>query len=316
MSTLKPYFWKQTDSRWRNKKIGSMTLGGGGCGPTAIANTISPLLMKNYTPAKVWNYMKKRGYLIPGKGSTWAGITGTLKHYKIDFKVTYNDSEVRKYLEKGCWMVGLCGPSRWTSSGHYITIYKLRKDGKISVSDPYSSSNYCQQDAYLTEYLGCNKCNWIAIDPKAYPGGQQAEPKPEKETKTETLFVDTAAANIRKGRGLNYGVKAVVKRGKKLKVYSLQGGWYRIKSGTYKGYYISETVLTRFEPYKHTFKANLAMNVRKGATKNAEIKGAIKKGTKLTSSKRSGDWLYFPALKGWIRQRSGDGKTIYLTLIK
>ena len=313
--SIKPYFWKQTDSRWRSKSYGGMTLGAGGCGPTSIANIVSPLLQKNYTPAKVWNYMKSKGYLIPGAGSTWAGITATLKHYGIDFDVTYNDSLVRKYLAKGYWMVGLCGPSRWTSSGHYIDIYKLTTVEKILVSDPYSSSDYCQKDAYLAEYLRCNKCNWIAIDPSKYPGGSKKKPKPVKKTKVQTLFVDTAAANIRKGRGLNYGVKAVVKRGAKLKVYSLQNDWYKIKSGKYKGYFISLTVLTRFEPYEYTFKVNYKMNVRKGASSKADIKGIVKKGTRLISSKRSGDWLYFPALKGWIRRVSGDNKKIYLKKI-
>lgn len=313
---LKPFFWKQTDARWRNKSYGGMTLGAGGCGPTAIANTISPLLEKNYTPAKVWDYMKKKGYLIPGAGSTWAGITATLKHYGISFDVTYNDTIVRKCLLKGYWLIGLCGPSRWTSSGHYIVIYKLTATDHIYVSDPYSSSDYCQKNAYLAEYLKCNKCNWVMIDPSAYPGGRKSDPKPPKETKTRILYVDTAAANIRKGRGLVYGVKAVVKRGYKLKVYALQEGWYRIKSGKYKGYYISESVLTRYEPFEHTYKALYEMNIRKGASSKADVKGTIKKGTRLTSSKRSGDWLYFPAVNGWIRGKSGDDETEYLKRIK
>ena len=313
--SLKPYFWKQTDSRWRSKSYKGMTLGAGGCGPTAIANTISPLLMKNYTPAKVWDYMAKRGFLIPGAGSTWAGITETLKHYGISFKVTYSDTEVRKYLAKGYWMIGLCGPSRWTSSGHYITIYKLTTAEKILVSDPYSSSDYCQKDAYLSEYLKCNKCNWIAIDPEAYPGGQTT-PADGKVSKVVILYVDTAKANIRKGRGLKYGIKGIVDRGTKLKLYALQDGWYKIKSGKYKGYFISKTVLTRFEPYEHTYKALYPMNVRKGAGKSTAKKGTVKKGVKLVSSKRSGDWVYFPAIKGWIRVKSGDGKVTYMQKIK
>lgn len=312
---IRPYHWKQTDKRWRNKRIGSMTLGAGGCGPTAIANVVSPLLKKNYTPAKVWDYMKKRGYLIPGAGSTWAGITATVKHYGIKFKVTYSDSEVKTYLKKGYWMIGLCGPSRWTSSGHYIVIYKLKSDGHILVSDPYSSSDYCQKDAYLSEYLGCNKCNWIAIDPKDYPGGKSGK-TPEKETKVQTLFVDTAAANIRKGRGIKYGVKAVVKRGTKLNVYDRQDGWYKIKSGKYKGLFISSSTLTRFEPFKHEYKALTNMNVRQGAGSSTNVKGIVKKGVRLISSKRSGDWLYFPAVKGWIRVQSKDKKTTYLKKIK
>lgn len=312
--SIKPYFWKQTDSRWRNKRIGSMTLGGGGCGPTSIANLISPLLQKNYTPAKVWDYMKKKGYLIPGAGSTWAGITATLKHYGIDFNVTYNDNLVKKHLEKGHWMIGLCGPSRWTTAGHYIVIYKLTTGHHIYVSDPYSSSDFCQKDAYLAEYLRCNKCNWIAIDPTKYPGGRKD--KPPKETKTQIMFIDTAKANIRKGRGLNYGVKYVVDRGTKLKVYDRQDGWFRIYSGKYKGLYVSASVLTKDEPYVHEYKALFKMNVRTGATKNADIRGTIKKGTRLTSSKRSGDWLYFPGAKGWIRSKSADGKKEYLKRIK
>lgn len=312
--SIKPYFWKQTDKRWRNKSYRGMTLGAGGCGPTAIANVVSPLLRKNYTPAKVWDYMKKHGYLIPGAGSTWAGITATLKHYGIKFEVTYNDAEVRKYLEKGYWMIGLCGPSRWTTSGHYIVIYKLTKEGKILVSDPYSSSDYCQKDAYLTEYLKCNKCNWIAINPKDYIGGQSAK-APEKETKVQILYVDTAKANIRKGRGLNFGVKAVVDRGTKLKVYARQNGWYKIKSGKYKNLFVSASVLTRFEPYVHDYKALCNMNVRLGASKDSAVKGTIRQGVKLTSSKRSGDWIYFPAVKGWIRRISANNQ-LYLKQIK
>ena len=313
--SLKPYFWKQTDKRWSSKRIGSMTLGGGGCGPTSIANLISPLLKKNYTPAKVWDYMKKNGYLIPGAGSTWAGITATLKHYGIKFDVTYSDDLVKKYLEKGYWMVGLCGASRWTSSGHYIVIYKLKNNGKLSISDPYSASNYCQEDGYLNEYLRCNKCNWVAINPKDYPGGQTTSAD-GKVSKVVILYVDTAKANIRKGRGLKYGVKGVVDRGTRLKLYALQDGFYKIKSGKYKGYFIAETVLTRFEPYKHTYKALHPMNVRKGAGASTSIKGTVKKGVKLVSSKRSGDWVYFPAIKGWIRVKSGDGKVTYMQKIK
>ena len=314
--SIKPYFWKQTDKRWCNKRIGSMTLGGGGCGPTSIANTVSPLLQKNYTPAKVWDYMAKHGYLIPGAGSTWAGITAALKHYDIKFDVTYNDDMVRKYLDKGYWMIGLCGPSRWTSSGHYIVIYDYLSNGHIMVSDPYSASDYCQKNGTLAEYLKCNKCNWIAINPKDYPGGQTSKPKKKPTTKTVVMYVDTAKANIRKGRGLEFGIKAIVSRGTKLKLYAPQDGWYRIKSGKYKGYYISETVLTRFQPYEHTYKTLYTMNVRKGAGKSTAKKGTVGKGIKLVSSKRSGDWIYFPALKGWIRSQSSDGKKAYMKKIK
>ena len=291
-----------------------MTLGGGGCGPTSIANIISPLLKKTITPGNVWDYMKKQGYLIPGAGSTWNGITQTLKHYGINFSVTYNDDMVKKSLESGDWILGLAGASRWTSSGHYFVIYKLKSNGKLSISDPYSSTDYCQEEGTIAEYIRANKCNWINIDPKDYPGGK-SKPKKDKATKTVVLYVDTAKANVRKGRGLDYGIKGTVNRGQKLKLYQSINGWYKIKSGKYKGYYISESVLTRFEPYVHEYKLLYKMNVRKGAGKSTKVKGTVNKGVKLTSSKRSGDWLYFPAVKGWIRRISSN-KQLYMKKLK
>ena len=56
------------------------------------------------------------------------------------------------------------------------------------------------------------------------------------------------------------------------------------------------------------------MNVRKGAGKSTEVKSTVNRGGKLKSSKRSGDWLYFPALKGWIRRISAT-KELYLKQI-
>lgn len=310
--SIKPYFWKQTDKRWRYKSVGSMTLGAGGCGPTTIANIVSPLLGKTITPAKVWNYMVSKGYIIPGAGSTWDGITKTLRHYGIKHQVTYSDAEVRKCLEQGMWVLGLAGPSRWTSSGHYFCIYDLRSNGRLSISDPYSSSDYCQRDGTLAEYLRANKCNWISIDPTKYPGYKKYK---AKHTKVSIMYVDNSTSNIRKARSMKSGVVAKVTRGTKLKVCNPQNDWYKIYSGKYKGYYIHAHQLTAFEPYVHWYRAETNMNVRKGAASGAEIVGIIKKGTKVQSTKRSGDWIYNPK-HGWIRTVSADKSRKYMTLIK
>ena len=267
----KPAFYKQTDKDWRNKSYGGMTLGEGGCGPTSISNAATSLTGKKIKPPKVWNYMKKHRYLIPGLGSTWGGISATLKWAGIKkFKVTYSDAEVRKALKEGKWILGDAGPSRWTTSGHFIVIYKLRAGDKISVSDPYSNSDYTQKNGTLAEYLKTNKVNWI-IDPRDYPlSGKDKTNKAE--TKKVILYVDTYRANVRKGPGVKFGVKGVVDRGDKLKLnaHMANSGWYKIAAGKYKGYYIAASVLTKFALYEHTFKALTALNVRKGvAGKNS-----------------------------------------------
>ena len=245
----KPNFVKQTDYRYRNLSYKGMTMGAGGCGVMSCFNVISVLTKPRLTPKKLWKQMTSKGYVIPGQGTTWNGITQTLKDNGIHFKVTYSDAEVRECLKKNMWLVGLCGRSRWTSSGHYIVIYKLKSNGKISVSDPYSSSDYCQENGTLTEYLNCNKCNWIAIDPNAYDGKGNY-----KATKVYNLYVDSLIAYVRSDRSTKKKAVGTLPRGTQLVLYDYEKGWYRIKKGKFKGKYISEKVLTNLAPYKYTFK--------------------------------------------------------------
>lgn len=257
--------------------------------------------------------MVKHGYIVPGKGSLWAGITATLKHYGVtDFKVTYSDAEVRKCLEAGEWVLGLAGPSRWTTSGHYFCIYSLTATEHLLISDPWSSSDYCQKQGKLTEYLAANKCNWISIDPKKYPGYEKYR---DRTSKVFIMYCDNGSSNIRKGRSMHTGVVGKITRGTKLTVYSLYNGWYKIKKGKYKGYFIHENQLTAFPPYTHTYKALTNMNVRKGPAKDGDVMTKVKKGTKLVSSKQSGDWVYFPAVHGWIRTISADRQRRYMKKI-
>lgn len=309
-----PNFVKQTDRRYSGLSYRGMTMGAGGCGVMTVYNIVSALRPElKLTPKKVWKYMTSKGYVIPGQGTAWAGITATLKHYGISFFVTYSDNDVKKSLEAGNWVLALAGPSRWTSAGHYFCIYDLRSNERLSISDPYSSSDYCQRDGTLTEYLRANKCNWISIDPTKYPGYKKYK---TKHTKVSIMYVDNSTSNIRKARSMKSGVVAKVTRGTKLKVCNPQNDWYKIYSGKYKGYYIHAHQLTAFEPYVHWYRAETNMNVRKGAASGADIVGIIKKGTKVQSTKRSGDWIYNPAKHGWIRTVSADKTRKYMTLIK
>lgn len=302
---MKPYKWKQTDSRWARKSYKGMTLGAGGCGPTSIANVVSPLKRKKITPAKTWTYMCRKGYIIPGVGTLWAGITQTLQHYGVNkFMVTHNRERLRASLKRGYWCICSVGPSRWTTSGHYIAPYKLKGNGKVSISDPYSHTDYCQENASVAELQRAMKVGWIMINPKDY-----VRKKPKKAGKTikEILYVDCARAIVRKGRGKKYGAKAVVKRGTKLTVTAFCSGWYRIAASKYKGYYISSSALSRLKPKKQKWKLLTDLNVRAGATTKAHVLRVLKRGTKAVSSKQLGDWVYIPAVKGWVRVKGKNG---------
>lgn len=303
----KPFFWKQTDKSWASYSWHGMTIGGGGCGPTSGANIISPITGKKVTPKTTFKWLCKHGYILPGQGTYHSGISAMLKHWGIKFKQTYSDSEAYNSLKSGKWLLGCVGPSRWTYSGHFIVLYGLTKSGHVLVSDPYSSSDYCQKKGTWNEYARANKNNWIAIDPN-----QLSKDKKAKASKTVIMYVDCALANIRKGRGTKYGVKGKLKRGTKLKLYNYKNGWYKIKSGKYKGCFISKTRVTNLPPFVHDWKLLTEMNIRTGGTTKAEVIGKVKKGTVIKSSKRQGDWVYFPALKGWVRRISADRKKKYM----
>lgn len=310
----KPNFYKQIDSRWANKRYkcigGYMPIGGGGCGPTSIANIVSALVNPKVTPVTVMKYVCKKGYMIYGAGTTWDGITKTLKHFGITkFKVTYSSAKAKKSLKKNHWVLGVVGPSRWTRGGHYIVAYAVTKSGRIRVSDPASYADYRQKEGFFSEFSKAAKCMWIEINPADYK-----EKKKKKKAKTKaknvTLYVNDAKANVRKGRGTKYGVVGKIERGKKLLLTSYKSGWYKIASGKFKGKFISSKSLTKYKPSIATYKANYKMNIRKGYTTKAEIKGTIKKGTKIKSAYKVGNWIYVPGLKGWVCVK--DSKTTYL----
>ena len=307
---MRPSFYKQTDPRWASISGNHATVARNGCGPTSVANIASVLVRSSITPGEVFRYMASR-YFIGSQGSTWDGITQTLKHFGINkFTVTSNAEAARESIKDGAWLIGVVTTSRWTRGGHFIVLYGLTAKDTCLISDSASSSDYRQKDGPWSEYKRAERMQWIRIDPKDYPKA----PGRTKTTETFTMYVSDAYANIRKGPGTEYGVKAKAKRGTKLTLYSYKAGWYRIKSGKYKGYYIAECTLSKYEPYVHIFQALTAMNVRSGYTTRAGIRKTIPKGTKVKSSKRKGDWIYCPAEKGWICTQ--QGKRTYMQKLK
>lgn len=304
---MKPYFYKQTDKRWATYSWHGMTIGGGGCGPTSIANVVSPL-RKKVTPKTVFKWLCKHGYILPGVGTYHSGITAALKHWKIKFKQTYSDAEAKKSLKKGQWVLGVVGRSRWTSSGHFIVLYGLTKSGHVLVSDPYSSSDYCQKQGTWNEYAKANKNNWICIDPKDY----KARENDPKSTKTYIMYTDSELSNVRAGHAKNTKVVAKLARGTKLTLHNYYKGWYQIKKGKYKGKWIGQSHLTNLPPYVAKWQTQSQRYIRNGATTKADIIGKAPKGKSYVSSKMLGDWVFIPSVDGWIRYKSHDGKKKYM----
>lgn len=292
---VKPNFYKQTDRRWANVSGNGATIARNGCGPTSLANILSVLKNPKITPVDTFKWLVKNKYIYGTTGTYWAGITAALKHFGITkFKVTNNSSEALKSLKSGKWMISTVAKSRWTNGGHFIVVYGIN-NGKCLISDSASNSDYRQKNGPWSEYAKAERQQWISIDPKDY-----SISKPKTTSKEYILYVSSSKTNIRMGRGDKYKAVGVVKRGRKLLLYSYKSGWYRIKEGKYKGYFINEKTLSKYKPHVATYKLLVTMNLRSGYTTKSDVLRVVKQGSVVKSSKLKGNWIYVPALKGWL----------------
>lgn len=141
---MNPTIYKQLDSRWASKPYPTKasSFGGNGCGCCACVHVAMEQADKaNWTPESLRPWMVNQGFAYVNQGTTWQGITATLKHIghkEVVCVWSAPMSEAWKELNKGNRIgVLLVSNGRtpdgtyWTSSGHYVafTDYKV-EDGK------------------------------------------------------------------------------------------------------------------------------------------------------------------------------------------
>lgn len=192
--------YKQHDSRWRylpypTKKC---NVGHAGCGCVALTHIAIEQADKwNWTPKKLRPYLVKHKYAVAGHGTTWQGITNTLKylgHSKVVWvKKGEPMSKAWAELKKGN-RIGIIlfnsnkAPNgiRWTSGGHYVafTNFKMSADGKkhlFYTKDSGPRDHDSKKHGYYSyenSMKGCVNQMWIVERINA--------PKPYKITKPYT----------------------------------------------------------------------------------------------------------------------------------
>lgn len=131
--------FRQYEGGWENNPYpnSSNNMANSGCGPTSIANILANSILPSITPKEVGNYMNSKGYAVE-EGSTWSGMTDTLRHYGID--CTYlnypSPSTLWEHMNKGHRYIiilfgkGTQGGISWTEFGHYVaaTGYKIENN--------------------------------------------------------------------------------------------------------------------------------------------------------------------------------------------
>lgn len=294
---MKPNFYKQIDPKWSSYSCyaegGYPTIGGDGCGPTSCANVISATTHPSWKPPKLFKWACKHGYMTAESGLYWSGIKAILQYGGItDVEQTSDKAKVLEALKRGYWVIGLVGPSRWTSGGHFILLYEYHK-GNVYISDPASYSRY-RHIAPFYIFEQANLQNWLIINPAKY-----VKKKTDvKESKGALLYVSVKTVTVREKASKTSKAKGQLKFNTGVTVELINDNWYKITKGKYKGYYIHKGNLSKYKQNIRKYKALKNMNVRSGYTTKAKIIGKIKKGTVLKSTKQRGRWAYFPKQEG------------------
>ena len=148
-----PVSYLQTDPRWGSldysAKGEKTTIRASGCGPTAMAMVLATWADPAVTPATECAWALAHGFKAPHQGTYYgyfeeAGRRFGLKTYRLNYSNLYgNDksayhAQAKDALDRGDLVIACMGKGTWTSSGHYVLVWKI--DGNvIYINDPAST---------------------------------------------------------------------------------------------------------------------------------------------------------------------------------
>lgn len=136
--------YDQYDPQWADKPYGgSATIGGSGCGPSAMAMIITALTGKTVTPLDTATYGAANGTAANDglDGSYWnvqtiIGENWGLKSENIGASV----NEINSAIQGGALIITSgSGAAPFTSGGHYIVIRAVTPEGKWLIGDSNGS---------------------------------------------------------------------------------------------------------------------------------------------------------------------------------
>ena len=150
---VQPPNFKQYDSRWATKMYSShndkkQTMKSSGCGPTAMADIVALWWDKNITPYDLAVMSMDWGTRTYDSGTSSAFFRKINEKYGGTYKTSYSTDYAKNWLLDGglvvvCFGLGKSGSpgyKKWTSGGHYCTLWAY-EDGKFRVNDPASASS-------------------------------------------------------------------------------------------------------------------------------------------------------------------------------
>lgn len=129
----------QIDSAWEGVTYGEEALGVSGCGPTCLSMVYVALTGKtDLDPPAMARYSEEGGYLVDGKTSWDLMTMGAADLGLRSEELPADEGIVKSRLAVGRPVIASVGPGTFTTSGHFIVLCGLDKEGNVVIHDPNS----------------------------------------------------------------------------------------------------------------------------------------------------------------------------------
>ena len=157
-----PVSYLQTDPKWAALDYSApgeeTTIAASGCGPTAMAMVLATWADKSVTPKTECAWALAHGYKAPRQGTYYgyfepAGARYGLQVTRLNWSNLYGNSrsayhaQARDALDRGDLVIACMGKGNWTSSGHYVLVWKIQGN-IVYINDPASTRAVRTQGDY------------------------------------------------------------------------------------------------------------------------------------------------------------------------
>lgn len=147
-TSIEVFYFNQLDSRWKDSMYGEKymidgeltydKIGTHACGPTSLSIVISTFKQKNYDPVYMSKLATERGHWCAGQGSYHSLMNDIPEYFGLEVTHSNKGSEIVKALQEKKLVIAIMGNGHFTTSGHFIVLRGVTKEGKILVADPVS----------------------------------------------------------------------------------------------------------------------------------------------------------------------------------
>lgn len=132
----------QWDERWGYADYGDNIMAINGCGPTCVSMVAVGLTGNtNYHPKYVAELSERLGCYTE-TGTSWTLMTEGIAEMGVTgYAVNITSDSIASELNQGHPVIASMQPGDFTTTGHFIVLTGIDKDGKLVVNDPNSKKN-------------------------------------------------------------------------------------------------------------------------------------------------------------------------------